>query len=173
MLFEPEVFVTAERIAGPGLAAGGDDQKAAGGPLTTFAWRPVFAVAAILAVVLVATSGAYGYHRDELYFLACGRHLAWGYPDQPLFVPLIARLMSDIAPTSLVVLRLPSVLGAVAVVALTGLLVRELGGGRGAQVFAAGAIAVSALLDGGGHTLNTTIFGLAVWTLVCWLAFAS
>ena len=169
MLFEPEVFVTAERIAGPGLAAGGDDQKAAGGPLTTFAWRPVFAVAAILAVVLVATSGAYGYHRDELYFLACGRHLAWGYPDQPLFVPLIARLMSDIAPTSLVVLRLPSVLGAVAVVALTGLLVRELGGGRGAQVFAAGAIAVSALLDGGGHTLNTTIFGLAVWTLVCWL----
>jgi hypothetical protein len=137
--------------------------------LTTFAWRRVFTVAAILAAVLVATSGAYGYHRDELYFLASGRHLAWGYPDQPPFVPLVARLMSDIAPTSLVVLRLPSVLAAVAVVALTGLLARELGGGRAAQVFAAGAIAVSALLDGGGHTLNTTIFGLAVWTLVCWL----
>jgi dolichyl-phosphate-mannose-protein mannosyltransferase len=84
-------------------------------------------------------------------------------------VPLVARLMSDIAPTSLVVLRLPSALAAVAVVALTGLFARELGGGRGAQVFAAGAIAVSALLDGGGHTLNTTIFGLAVWGLVCWL----
>jgi len=88
--------VTAERIAGAGLA-GGDDQEAGGGPLTTFAWRPVFAVAAILAAVLVATSGAYESHRDELYFLACARHLAWGYPDQPLFVPLVARLMAAVA----------------------------------------------------------------------------
>jgi len=137
--------------------------------LPRFAWRPVFAIAAILAVVLVATSGAYGYHRDELYFVEAGRHLAWGYPDQPPFVPLVARLMSDIAPTSLMLLRLPSALAAVAVVALTALLARELGGGRGAQVLAAGAIAVSALLTGGGHTLNTTIFGLAVWTLICLL----
>jgi 4-amino-4-deoxy-L-arabinose transferase-like glycosyltransferase len=134
--------------------------------LPAFAWRPILAITAILGAVLVATSGAYGYHRDELYFLACGQHLAWGYPDQPLFVPLVARLMSDIAPTSLVVLRLPSAVAAVAAVALTGLLARELGGGRGAQVFAAGAVAASALLVGGGHTLNTTIFGLVVWALV-------
>jgi 4-amino-4-deoxy-L-arabinose transferase-like glycosyltransferase len=156
------------RIAGARLT-GGEDQEAAGGRLTAFAWRPVCAVAAILAAVLIATSSAYGYHRDELYFLACARHLAWGYPDQPLFVPLIARLMSDLAPTSLVVLRLPSALAAVAVVVLTGLIARELGGGRGAQLLAASAIAISALLDASGHTLNTNIFDLAVWALVCWL----
>ena len=160
--------VTAGRIAGA-AAAGDDDGEAPGKPLTTFAWRPVLAIAAIVAVVLVATSGAYGYHRDELYFLACGRHLAWGYPDQPLFVPLVARLMSDIAPTSLAVLRLPSAVAAFAIVALTSLLARELGGGRDAQVLAAGTIAASALLAGAGHTLNTTIFGLVVWALVCWL----
>jgi 4-amino-4-deoxy-L-arabinose transferase-like glycosyltransferase len=137
--------------------------------LRAFAWRPVVAIAVILAAVLVASSGAYGYHRDELYFLACARHLAWGYPDQPLFVPLVARLMSDLAPTSLVVLRLPSALAAVVVVVLTGLLAGELRGGRGAQVLAAGAIAIGALLDASAHTLNTSIFNLAVWTLVCWL----
>ncbi len=160
--------MTAGAIAGAGPAAG-RDQDSAGERLTAFAGRPVFAMAAIVVAVLVATSGAYGYHRDELYFLASGHHLAWGYPDQPLFVPLVARLMSDIAPTSLVVLRLPSSLAAAAVVALTGLLGRELGGGRGAQVLAAGAMAASALVVGGGHTLNTTIFDLAVSALVCWL----
>lgn len=129
----------------------------------------MLAVAALLLAVLVATAGRYGYHRDELYFLACGRHLAWWYPDQPLFVPLLARLMSDLAPTSLVVLRLPSALAAVAVVVLTGLLARELGGERGAQLLAAASIAIAAILDGSAHTLNTTVFGLVAWALLCLL----
>lgn len=140
------------------------------GALPRFARGPVLLVSAVLAAVLVATSGAYGYHRDELYFLACGRHLAWGYPDQPVFVPLVARLMSDLAPSSLVLLRLPSALAAAAVVVLTGLIARELGGARSAQLLAAAAIAVSAVLTGSGHTLNTTIFGLAAWALVWLLA---
>ena len=144
-----------------------------GGRLTVFAPRPACAIAAGLAAVMIATSNAYGYHRDELYFLACARHLAWGYPDQPLFVPLVARLMSDLAPTSLVVLRLPSALAAMAVVVLTGLIARELGGGRGAQLLAATAIAISALLDASGHTLNTNIFDLAVWALVAGWSCAS
>ncbi len=160
--------VTAGAIASAD-PAGGEDQPIGGERLSAFAWRSVLAIAAIVGALLVATSGAYGYHRDELYFLASGHHLAWGYPDQPLFVPLVARLMSDIAPTSLVVLRLPSALAAVAIVASTGLLARELGGGRGAQVLAAGAVAVSALVLGAGHTLNTTIFDLAASAIVCWL----
>jgi hypothetical protein len=85
-----------------------------------FAKGPVIAVALLLAVLLIAFSGRYGYHRDELYFLACGRHLAWGYPDQPPLVPVIARLMSDLAPASLVVLRLPSAVASAALVLLTG-----------------------------------------------------
>ncbi len=129
----------------------------------------MLAVAALLFVVLVATAGGYGYHRDELYFLACGQHLAWGYPDQPLFVPLVARLMSDLAPASLVLLRLPSALAAFTLVVLTGLLTRELGGGRRAQLLAAASIAVAAEVDGAAHTLNTTCFGLVAWALLCWL----
>lgn len=130
---------------------------------------PVLAVAALLAGLLVAFSGRYGYHRDELYFLACGQHLAWGYPDQPALVPVIARLMSAAAPGSLVVLRLPSALASAALVVLTALLTRELGGGRAAQVLAATAIAVSAVVMGSGHLLSTTTFGLPLWALLCWI----
>jgi hypothetical protein len=146
-----------------------NDTQPSGRALPEFASLPVLAVAALLVVLLVATSSAYGYHRDELYFLVCGRHLAWGYPDQPVFVPLVARLMSDVSATSLVLLRLPSALAAGALVALTGLLTRELGGRRAAQLLAAVSIAVAAVVDASGHTLNTTIFDLDIWALLCWL----
>ncbi|HLM85264.1 MAG TPA: glycosyltransferase family 39 protein [Solirubrobacteraceae bacterium] len=158
----------AGHIAGAG-PAGGEDPQAYAEQLPGLARRPVFAVAALLGVVLMATSGSYGYHRDELYFLACGQHLAWGYPDQPVFVPLLARLMSDLAPTSLVLLRLPSTLAAVALVALTGMLTRELGGNRAMQMLAATSIALAAVVDASAHTLNTTVFDLVAWALLCWL----
>src|SRR5215469_9459222 len=87
--------------------------------LPAFAVRPVAIVGCALAAVLIAFSSRYGYHRDELYFIACGRHLAWGYPDQPPLVPLLARLMTDIAPNSVVVLRLPAAFASAALVLLT------------------------------------------------------
>src|SRR3954462_8013109 len=88
---------------------------------------PLFLGAAV-TVVLVVFAGGYGYHRDELYFLEAGHHLAWSYADQGPVTPLVARLMSDIAPGSLTVLRIPSAIAAGLVVLLTGLLAGELGG---------------------------------------------
>ena len=55
-------------------------------------------VAALTGVVLLLVAGRYGYHRDELYFLQAGRHLSWGYPDQPPVVPFVARTVSAVAP---------------------------------------------------------------------------
>ena len=78
--------------------------------LPALAVKPVLAIAVVLTGLLIAFSDRYGYHRDELYFIECGKHLAWGYPDQPPFVPLVARLMTSLAAGSLVVLRLPSAL---------------------------------------------------------------
>jgi len=54
----------------------------------------------LVAAVSTAFAHGYGYHRDELYFLAAGRHLAWSYPDQGPVTPVLARVMSAIAPHS-------------------------------------------------------------------------
>jgi 3-(3-hydroxy-phenyl)propionate hydroxylase len=138
-------------------------------PGTMKAMRYPAAIAAALIAVLEACAGRYGYHRDELYFLACGRHLAWGYPDQPPFVPAVARLMSALAPGSLVVLRLPSALAAGALVLLTALITRELGGGRGAQVLASAVTALAPVVIAAGHLLSTTSFLLPATALLCWI----
>ncbi|WP_433658285.1 ArnT family glycosyltransferase [Nocardia sp. CA-128927] len=123
-------------------------------------------VAVLFAVVLIACTPRYGYHRDELYFLAAGRHLSWGYPDQPPLTPLVAKVMAAIDPDSLFLLRLPAVLAATLVVVCAGLMAREFGGGRAAQALAAGAVASAALLMGTGHLLSTAVFDLAVWSVV-------
>ena len=132
--------------------------------------RIVVSTAAAVSALLVVFAGGYGYHRDELYFVAAGRHLDWAYADQGPFTPLIARAMSKIAPDSLTVLRIPSALAAGATVLLTGLLARELGGGRRAQVIAAACTAVAGLVLFTGHILSTSTFDLLAWTAVTWLA---
>ena len=128
------------------------------------AWRGVLSIAAVVAAVLVATSGRYGYHRDELYFLAAGRRLAWGYPDQPPLTPLLARVMDELVPGSLVALRLPSALALAAICVLTALIARELGGGRTPQLLAATGTAVGTVFVITGHLLSTTTFDLLAWT---------
>lgn len=77
-------------------------------------------IAGAESVVLVAFASGYGYHRDELYFIAAGQHLDWAYADQGPVTPLIARAMTEISATSLTVLRLPSAIAAGLVVFLTG-----------------------------------------------------
>ncbi|MDQ3722259.1 MAG: glycosyltransferase family 39 protein [Actinomycetota bacterium] len=118
---------------------------------------------------LLALASGYGYHRDELYFLAAGRHLAWGYADQGPLTPLIARAMSEIAAGSLTALRLPSALAAGLTVLLTGLLAREFGGSRRAETIAAAGGAVASIVLVTGHWLSTSTFDLLCWTAVTWL----
>jgi hypothetical protein len=108
----------------------------------------------------------YGPHRDELYFASAGQRLAWGYPDQPSFTPALARLASEIAPHSLVVLRLPSLLAAAALVLLAVQLSRLLGGGRSAQALTAVVVAASAVVMTLGHLLSTATFDTLAWTAV-------
>ncbi|MGY1592902.1 glycosyltransferase family 39 protein [Geodermatophilus sp. SYSU D00708] len=133
------------------------------------ALRPLTGLAGALVLLLVALAGRYGYHRDELYFLRAGREAAFGYVDQPPLTPLLAAAVDVLAPGSLVALRVPSALAAGAVVVLTGLLAREFGGGRAAQLLAGAAMAVSALLLAVGHLLSTSTLDLLAWTALSWL----
>jgi hypothetical protein len=129
----------------------------------------VVAVAAAVSLLLVVFAGAYGYHRDELYFLEAGHHLAWGYADQGPLTPLLAHLMDLLSPGSLTVLRVPSALMAGGTVLVTGLIAFELGAGRRAQLIAAACMAVASVLLAVGHLLSTTTFDLLAWTVVTWL----
>ncbi len=85
--------------------------------------------------VHIATAGRYGYFRDELYFLDCGRHLDWGYVDSAPAIAVYAKIALLIGG-SLPVLRTLAALAGAARVALTMVLARELGGGRFAQALA-------------------------------------
>jgi 4-amino-4-deoxy-L-arabinose transferase-like glycosyltransferase len=129
----------------------------------------ILAVAGIVSAVLVLFAHDYGYHRDELYFIAAGKHLEWAYVDQGPLTPLIARAMTEIAPDSLTLLRLPSALAAGVIVLLTGLLARELHAKLGAQVLAAVISGVSVVVLFNGHLLSTTTFDLLCWTAATWL----
>jgi 4-amino-4-deoxy-L-arabinose transferase-like glycosyltransferase len=133
------------------------------------AWRPLTLVTAALTIGLVALSGRYGYFRDELYFLAAGRHLAWGYPEQPPLTPFLASLLNGIGHGSLVIFRLPAAVAAAGVTLVTGLLARELGGNRFSQVLAAGTVAAGTYVLLSGHLLVTSTIDLLVWVVLSWL----
>jgi hypothetical protein len=97
----------------------------------------VFPVLKLLAHLL--TGEGYGYHRDELYYLACARHLDWGYVDHPPFSVLVLRVATAVLGDSIRAIRVvPAVAGALTVL-VVGLLARRLGGGPSALALAMGA----------------------------------
>ena len=67
--------------------------------------RIVAAIAAATVVLRLATAGFYGPFVDELYFLACGEHLAWGYVDMPPLTAVQAWLTRSFLGDSMVALR--------------------------------------------------------------------
>jgi hypothetical protein len=97
----------------------------------------VFVLAAVATLIHFLFNGAYGYFRDELYYAACGEHLAWGYVDHAPLAPFIACVSRALLGNSLFALRFFPALAAAAKVLLAGWLARELGGGKFAQFLAA------------------------------------
>jgi hypothetical protein len=122
-------------------------------------------VAALSALQLIMVN-RYGPHRDELYFVAAGQHLAWGYADQPIFAPLLARLATELAPHNLLALRLPSILAMALLMVCAAAFARLLGGSRAAQLLTASTVAASVITVTLGHRLSTATFDTLAWTAV-------
>ena len=123
-----------------------------------------FAVAACLAHFV--WNGRYGYFRDELYYAACGQHLAWGYADHAPLIGLVARVSRMLFGDSLHALRFFPALSAGAKLLLTGWIVRELGGRRYAQILAATAMLLCPIYLAMDNFLSMNAFEPVFWMLL-------
>jgi hypothetical protein len=125
-------------------------------------------IAALVAVAHILTNGRYGFHRDELQVLSDARHLDWGFVPYPPFTPFVERIALSIFGLSLIGLRLFSVISQALAVVVTGLMAKELGGGRLAQRTAALAVALSPLPIFEGTEFQYTTFDYLWWVLIAY-----
>jgi 4-amino-4-deoxy-L-arabinose transferase-like glycosyltransferase len=120
-------------------------------------------------VTLFLTNGQSGWHRDELDMLENARQLAWGYVSYPPITPLIARLALTLFGPSIIGVRFYSTLAHAIVLVLTGLIVRDLGGSRWAQVTAALAAVIAPFALMGAELFHYSSFDYLWWVLIAFL----
>lgn len=143
-----------------------DDRKGS----SLFSGTAIVAYVALVRIILYLIAGRnYGYFRDELYYLACGEHPAWGYVDQPPLIAWITWLLQHTIGTSLWALRLLPALAGAATVAMAGLLARELGGRRWAMFLAALATLLAPVSLGLSHLFTMNAFDPVFWIAIAWL----
>jgi len=126
----------------------------------------VFLLAIVALVLHFVGRNHYGFFRDELYYIACGNHLAFGYVDQPPLVAVIAKLSSLLLATSLSAFRFFPAVASGCLVLLSGWMARELGGGRFAQGLASLAVLLTPIYLAFGSFLSMNAFEPVLW-LAC------
>jgi 4-amino-4-deoxy-L-arabinose transferase-like glycosyltransferase len=127
----------------------------------------VLPLAASKLLVLLYSGRSYGFFRDELYYLACSRHLAWGYVDQPPLIALIGWLVRAVLGDSMMALRLLPALAGAGEVLLAALIARELGGKKTAQFLAA-----LATLTAPGLLATQSFFSMNAFEPLFWMGCA-
>ena len=116
-------------------------------------------------LIHLLTNGGYGYFRDELYYIACSQHLAWGYVDQPPLSILLLRLSRVILGDSLHSIRLLPALASAGTVMLAGIIARQLGGRIWAVV-----LGCTAALTAPVYIINGNFFSMNALEPVIWMS---
>jgi 4-amino-4-deoxy-L-arabinose transferase-like glycosyltransferase len=122
------------------------------------------AIALAKLLLHLAVITRYGYFRDELYYLASTEHLSWGYVDHPPFSIALLAVVRAVFGDSLPALRIVPALAGAATVFLTGVIARQLGGGRFAQALAALAALLSPVFLGTDHFYSMNALEILFWT---------
>jgi hypothetical protein len=131
--------------------------------------RLALGLAAVPLVLHLVALTHYDFFRDELYFIVCGRHPAFGYADQPPLAPLIAAF-TQIGGPDLWFLRIVPALMDVGMVLAVCAIVRVLGGGTSAEIIGGLAAGIAPVLLGVTATLTTTSIEPLTFTLVAYAA---
>lgn len=145
-------------------------------PITDASHQPPKASPLVLWLALLevglhlATATRYGIFRDELYCIACARHLDFGYVDHPPLIAVTTWLVLHLFGSSLLALRLLPALASGLLVWMTGRIAFEWGGGRFAQGMAALAIIPVPIYLILQHWLTMNAFEPLFWTGVLWAA---
>jgi len=127
-----------------------------------------FAAAKVLLHLLCINQ--YGIFRDELYYLACGEHLDWGYVDQPPAIALVAWLARHLFGDSLLAIRIFAVLAGAGTVYLSGAIARRLGGATFAQALACLCALVAPVYLATSHFLSMNAFEPLLWMGCAYIA---
>jgi 4-amino-4-deoxy-L-arabinose transferase-like glycosyltransferase len=104
----------------------------------------------VLFLLHMLTNHQYGFHQDEMVVVDNAYNLDWGYVEYPPITPFLTRISLNLFGLSLVSARTFAALAQSIVMVLAGLMARELGGKRPAQILAAIATAIApiALAEG-------------------------
>ena len=130
--------------------------------------RPSLMIPTVLAVSttlfhLLTANDTYGIFRDELYYVANGQHLGFGYVDHPPLIGWISWLTTSLFGDSLLSLRLFPALAAGVTVLLVCLTARQMGGGRSAQLLAGLATALAPVYVATFGILSMNAFDVMWW----------
>ena len=128
----------------------------------------LLALALARLILHCATNWQYGFHRDELGVLDDARFLDWGYVSYPPFTPFVARIALVLFGPSLVGLRFFAALAQSIAMIFAGLMTRELGGSRWAQVLAALATATSPVAISMGTLFQYVSFDFLWWVMTAY-----
>jgi 4-amino-4-deoxy-L-arabinose transferase-like glycosyltransferase len=134
------------------------------------AWTSDPAVLIYLALTTILVQwlfgGRFGFHRDELATLEDARHLAWGYIAYPPITPFFGRISLILFGTSVSGFRFFAAVAQATSVVLSGLMARELGGHRGAQLIAAAAAVPFCIAS--GALMQYVAFDYLCWVLAAY-----
>lgn len=122
-----------------------------------------WAVAIVALLLHIFFNDKYGYFRDEFDYLSCGRHLAWGYVDQPPLIPFLTEMSRAILGDSLRAIRFIPALASSLLIVQTAAIVRELGGRFFAALLAVICVALAPQYLSDGSLLGTNSLEPNLW----------
>jgi len=107
----------------------------------------------------------YGLHRDEYLYISESDHLAWGYMEVPPMISIIGKIAKVLfGNTEFAVRFFPALIGAISIV-LIGVMVRDLGGKKYAQLIGGFGFLISPAFLGSNNLFQPVSFNQFMWLL--------
>ncbi len=125
----------------------------------------IFAALSVLLHFYANAFAHYGYFRDELYYIACSRHLAAGYVDQPPLASFMLFISIKLFGDSIFGLRLLPAIASGITVYLAGLMTRKMNGGPFAVALACLTLAIAPEFLGTNGIYSMNGFDWVFWSL--------